>query len=132
VRRVEPPKDGMRVVAVEFVGENAPPGHIERPWATYSTRWDGKDRRREPRSTTSEVVYLEFLNDAMHRIRQEAAVTENSSAGGMRVFAKSIPGDFDLIKVTQPDRNFERIATVCNRYVGRDRLERLCLQFISK
>jgi hypothetical protein len=128
---VGPSKGGLRLVAVEFVGEHPPPGYIERPWATYSTRWNGKNRRREHRQEVSECVHLEFLDEAMQRVRHEVGVTENISNQGMRLFAKSIPTDFDLVKVTEPVSNSERLATVCNRYYGKDRLERLCLRFIS-
>src|SRR5205085_8827130 len=50
VRRIEPPKKGVRVVGLEFIGEHPPPGYLEKPWATFRTRrWTGDERRRARR-----------------------------------------------------------------------------------
>src|SRR5204863_428279 len=47
VRRVHPVKDGIRVTALEFVGEQPPIGYLDKPWATFQTQpWTGAERRR--------------------------------------------------------------------------------------
>lgn len=127
VRRIETPRDGHRVVGIEFVGECPPDGYIERPWATYATKWSGIERRRSPRWDISEVVRIEYLDERMRLLLHEEAVAENASIGGMRVNVKSAPPEFDMLRIKT--REFESLATVCNRYVGKDRLERLCIQF---
>jgi hypothetical protein len=66
VRRVEPSKKGVRVIGVEFVGEQPPKGYLDKPWAVFKTKtWAGQDRRRKPRKDCSEVVWLEYFNEAM-------------------------------------------------------------------
>jgi len=37
-----------------------------------------------------------------------------------------------MVRVSCPKLGFEHLATLRNRYIGKDRLERLCLQFIKK
>lgn len=131
VRRIEPPKDGTRVVAIEFVGEHPPAGFIHKPWVTYNTKWGGGERRREPRSERAETLTIECLDESLNPLRQEVVVTENISAGGARVYLKSAPPHIDLVRVTSLDRSFETLASLCNRYIGRDGFERLCLRFIE-
>jgi hypothetical protein len=131
VRRVDLSKDSSRVVGLEFLGQNPPPGYFEKPWATFKTKWNGSERRREPRREVSEGVRVEYLGESMQLLRKEMAVTENISQGGARVRVRSAPAEFELVKITNPNRNFESLAAVCNRYVGQDGFERLCLRFLS-
>ena len=58
-------------------------------------------------------------------------MTENLSRTGARVYLKAAPPEFDFVKVTNLKRNFESIATVRNRFMGRDGFERLCLRFMD-
>jgi hypothetical protein len=133
VRRVEPPKKGVRVIGLEFLGEHPPAGYLERPWAVFRTKkWVGTERRRASRIERSEVVKLEYFNENLDPISREEARTENVSHNGFRVSVKSAPIEFDLVRVVCPGRGFECLATLRNRFVGKDGRERLCLQFIDK
>jgi hypothetical protein len=67
----------------------------------------------------------------MRHVRQEIGVTENISPGGARVYLKSAPQDLEMVRVANIDRSFESRGTVCNRYVGPDGFERLCLRFLD-
>ena len=132
VRRVELPKDEMRIVGLEFIGKNPPAGYLYKPWALFRTqKWAGPDRRMEPREGREESVVVEFLNESMKPLGRTVAVTENISRGGARIRVKSSPPEFDLVKVTNADRTFDSLALVRNHYVDRDGHERLCVQFIN-
>jgi hypothetical protein len=37
VRRVQPAKGGLRIVALEFLGEHPLPAYFRKPWAIYKT-----------------------------------------------------------------------------------------------
>lgn len=133
VRRVEPTRDCARVVGLEFLGPSAPDGYEDCPWATLQVdNWNGIDRRRERRHGRAEVVGIEYLDERMNHIRQEVALTEDVSANGARVYLKGAPSEFNLVKVTNLNRSFESLAAVCNRFVGRDGFERLCLRFLDR
>jgi hypothetical protein len=133
VRRMEPTKGGARTVGLEFLGHQAPPGYQDCPWASFRTdRWDGTERRREPRERRSEVLSVEYFDDSMQHIRQEVALTEDVSRSGARVYLKAAPPEFNIVKVTNLDRTFESLAAVCNRFVGKDGFERLCLRFLDR
>ncbi len=130
VRRAEPSKNGSRVVGLEFLSEHPPPGYLNDPWCAFRTqKWPGGDRRRDPRVSRSEAVTIEYLDDAMQSIRQETAVTENTSHRGLRIRVKTPSPESDILKVTSRSRAFSGLAVVRNRYIGKDGLERLCLQF---
>jgi hypothetical protein len=133
VRRVEPPKKGVRVVGLEFLGEHPPSGFLEKPWATFRTqRWTGTERRRTPRVDRSEVVVVEYFTEAMQSLAREETRSENLGRNGLRVLVNEVPMDFDLVRVTCPRNGFESLAAVRNRYMGKDGIERLCLQFVDK
>ncbi|HWP45319.1 MAG TPA: PilZ domain-containing protein, partial [Blastocatellia bacterium] len=133
VRRVEPPIDGVRVVGLEFIGERPPAGYLYKPWAAFRTqKWAGVERRREPRRDHSEVVRIVYLNESMHALREEVAVTENVSSGGARIYVKAAPAEFDFLRVANLKGTFEAIAVLRNRYLGKDGFERLCIQFRDK
>lgn len=133
VRRVEPLVDGFRVVGLEFIGAHPPNGYLHTPWATFRTqKWSGPERRREPRENRSEPVAVEYLDESMQPIGREAAVTENVSAGGARVCVKSAPAEFEFARITNPNRGFNSLALVRNRYGATDGHERICLQFIDQ
>ncbi|HYP26287.1 MAG TPA: PilZ domain-containing protein [Blastocatellia bacterium] len=131
VRRIEPARDGARIVALEFVGERPPAGYIQKPWVTYRTKWSGEERRKEPRVERVETITVDCLNESMQTVRQMVAVTENISPGGARIYLKAAPPEFDIIRVANLNRTFESLATVCNRYVDKDGFERLCLSFLD-
>lgn len=133
VRRIEPPKKGVRVIGLEFLGEHPPAGYLERPWAVFRTKkWVGTERRRASRLERSEVVKLEYFNENMDSLAREEARTENLSHNGFRVVVRTAPMEFDLVRVLCPGRGFECLATLRNRFIGKDGRERLCLQFIDK
>jgi diguanylate cyclase (GGDEF)-like protein/PAS domain S-box-containing protein len=133
VRRVESRRDGTRIIGLEFVGENPPTDYLEKPWALFHTRrWTGTGRRREPREDKMEVVTVEYLTQNMESIGQESAVAENRSRSGMRLRLQKSAPDFDLLRIYGPELHSEKIAAVCNHYIGNDGLERLCLRFTGK
>jgi hypothetical protein len=132
VRRVEPPKNGERVVALEFIGEHPPAGFLEKPWATFRPgKWAGQERRRNRRENRVEKIRVEYFNDALASLGSEDTFSENMSQTGMRLFVKNAPFEFDLVRITFLARKFETLAAVRNRYVAKDGTERLCLHFIN-
>jgi len=133
VRRVEPPVDGFRVVGLEFIGAHPPKDYLHTPWATFRTqKWDGPERRRERRENRSEPVAVEYLDESMQHIGREVAVTENLSASGARVCVKSAPAEFAFVRITNPNKGFNSLALVRNRYSATDGNERICLLFIDQ
>lgn len=132
VRRIEPAREGVRVVGFEFLGERPPLGFLNRPWAPFRTLWTGPDRRRETRVTHSQMVVVEFLDESLNPIRQEPAVLENVSRGGARVYVRQTPPECEMVRVVTLTCDFESMAVVCNRYVDRDGLERVCVRFIDR
>jgi hypothetical protein len=133
VRRVEPPKQGIRAIGVEFLGERPPAGFLDKPWAIFrAKRWGGSERRRQPREDRSEVVGIEYFDESMQSIGREQGKTENIGRYGLRVAGTTAPSEFDLIAVSLPKFKFEALAALRNRYMGKDGLERLCLQLIDK
>jgi hypothetical protein len=132
VRRVEPIKDGTRVVGLEFLGKRPPTGYLHQPWSSFRTeQWNGPERRREPRHEASEQVVVEYLDESMQMVGREVALTENVSLSGARVIVKNAPADFECVRVTSARRSFHSLAAVRNQYVGQDNSERLCLQFLE-
>ena len=133
VRRIEPPKHGVRAIGVEFLGEHPPAGFLDKPWAVFrATRWGGSERRRPEREDRSELVRIEYFDEAMQSISREEARTENISRSGVRIVGTRAPAEFDLIMVNCPRLRFEGLAALRNRYVGKDGFERICLQFVDK
>ncbi|HEY6328035.1 MAG TPA: PilZ domain-containing protein, partial [Blastocatellia bacterium] len=134
VRRVElPGDDGNRVVGMEFLGEQPPPGYLDKPWAPYrSQRWTGPDRRREPREIRSEQVFVEYLDNSENLIKREKAITEDISRSGVRLILRPNATDVDLVRVTNTDQTFSCLAAVRNRFLDEDGRERLCLKLIEK
>lgn len=133
VRRVEPPRQGMRAVGLEFIGEHPPGGYLDKPWALFRPRkWGGSDRRRPDRREQGEYVSIEYFDEAMRSISREEARTENVSQYGVRIFGTTAPAEFDLVMVVCPRLKFEGMATLRSRYMGKDGLERICVQLIDK
>jgi hypothetical protein len=134
VRRVEPAKNGMRLVGFEFLGEHPPAGFLENPWMTFRTReWSGIERRRPPRHARAEMVSVEYLTESMYSLGKDLGRTENVSSTGARICVRTAPPpEYDIIRFSCSELDFECFARVCNRYLGKDGKERLCLQFIEK
>ena len=132
VRRVHPVKDGMRVTALEFVGEHPPVGYLDKPWATFQTKpWTGVERRRSPRKPGGQMIWVEYFTEDLQCLRQEAGRTEDVSEGGLRIAVKGAPPEFEFVRVSYPERGMESYAVVCNRFLKDDGLERLCLRLID-
>ena len=132
VRRVDPPRNGSRLVGLEFLGEHPPMGYLDKPWASFQTRkWGGHNRRRRDRHEVIEIILIEYFNESMQLVAKEMGRTENISRGGMRACVRTPPPEFDTIRVSCPSRGFESFAAVCNRYVGKDGFNRLCLKFLN-
>lgn len=132
VRRVDPPRDGRRIVALEFLGEKPPKGLSERPWGTFRIKWTGAERRREPRIEKSEPVAIEYLDEALQPIRRDEAMSENVGLGGMRIRLSTPAPEFDLVRVIRGDEKGEILAAVSDQYVDKDDVERICVRFIGK
>jgi hypothetical protein len=132
VRRIQPPEDGTRLIGLEFIGARPPGDFLKKPWATFRTqRWAGIDRRSEPRQTRVERIEIEYLDAAQATLAKETAVSENVSASGARVRVKQAPADFEWLRVKSLKRGFESLAVLRNQYVGKDGIERLCLEFFE-
>ena len=132
VRRVDPPRNGLRLVGLEFLGEHPPMGYLDKPWASFQTRrWGGNNRRRRERREVVEIIAIEYFNELMQLIAKEMGRTENVSRGGMRACVRTPPPEFDTIRISCPSRGFESFAAVCNRYIGQDGFVRLCLKFLN-
>jgi hypothetical protein len=80
----------------------------------------------------AEPVAVEYLDELRQRIAREAAVTENVSSGGARVRVKSAPTEFEFVRIASPNRGFNSLALVRNRWTGSDGFERLCLKFVDQ
>lgn len=133
VRRIEAVCNGARVIGLEYLGDQPPQGYAERPWACFQIKRSlERDRRRRPREAASDVIWVEYLDESMQPIAREATRTEDISSGGMRVCVKTPPPEFEMVRVSYANPAFESHAVVCNRYVGDDGLDRLCLQFLDK
>jgi CheY-like chemotaxis protein len=131
VRRVEPPRNGQRVVALEFLGEAPPAGFTQKPWATFRTKWTGGERRRRPREAKSVQVVIEYMDEAMQAIRRDDAITENLGARGTRVRLSNPAPEFETVKVIIPGQTSESLAALSDRYFDKDGFERLCLRFLG-
>jgi hypothetical protein len=133
VRRVEPPRDGVWVISLEFIGEHPPTGFLDKPWATFRTKtWDRSERRRAQRIKRAEKIRLEYFTEPMKMLASEVAETENVSRTGLRILVKCAPPEFDVVRVRSNTRRFDGLAAPRNRFVAKDGIERLCVQFIDK
>jgi hypothetical protein len=131
IRWIRPPRDGFRLVGVQFIGEFPPPGFRQHPWAVFNINtWDGRDRRMESREVISEAIEIEYFDDNEHLIRRDGGFIEDISSGGARVCAQK-PPDSDLIRIIRPKLSLSAFAVVRNRFKGRDGYERICTQFIG-
>lgn len=132
VARVEPSKNGRRVVGLEFLDEEPPPGYLDEPCEVFDIKkWAGDQRRLAPREESVEEVIIDYLSQTMEVLGQEVTFTENVSSTGMRVMIEAAPADFELVRVRCSKRGFESLAAVSNQYIGNDRVERLCLRFLD-
>jgi len=133
IRVVDPPSNGSREVGVEFLGEHPPAGFIEKPWAIYRARRKGaNERRRHRREESNEAVVIEYLDETGQPIGRDEARTENIGRRGVRVVGTTSPLEFDVIRIGFERLHFFTLATLRDRYRGKDGLERLCLQLVEK
>ena len=133
VRTVEPPKQGVRTVGVEFISEHPPAGFLDKPWAVFRPRkWGGNERRRPDRRPQIEKVIVEYFDESMRSISREEARTENVSRLGLRISGTTAPAEFDLVRVSCPRLKFEGMATLRSRHMAKDGLERICVQLIDR
>lgn len=132
IRRVEPPREGIWEISLEFLGEHPPAGFLDKPWAVFRTRRrDGSERRRSPRISRTERVSIEYLSEAMQLVASEDAQTENVSRTGLRLVVKAAPAEFDIMRVISAVHSFNVLAAVRNRFVAKDGIERLCVQLLD-
>ena len=127
-----PPRDGFRLAGIEFIGELPPPGFRDRPWATFQIgKWNGVDRRAEPRESVSEVIEIEYFDESERFIAKDSGFLEDISNSGVRVCAQQPTVEADLIRIIRPKVSMSLFAHVRNRFKGRDGYQRLCAQLIS-
>lgn len=132
VRTIEPSSNGTRAVSLEFIGGSPPPGFLQKPWSVFRVkRWAGNERRRPNREDRSEWVRIEYLDHSMHSMGEELAKTENVSRSGIRLVGTQTPPEFDFVMLNCEQLSFHAMASLRNRYVGKDGFERLCLQLID-
>jgi hypothetical protein len=132
IRRVEPSRQGVRAVGVEFIGEHPPAGFLEKPWAVFrAKRTRSNECRRPNREEQIERVALEYFDDGMRSLGKEEARTENVSSDGLRISGTKAPPEFDLVRVSCANLKFESMAALRSRYKGNDGLERICVQLID-
>jgi hypothetical protein len=133
VRRVEALKGGLRTVGLEFLDEQPPEGYLEKPWGSFEVgSWNGVERRREAREERSEAVWVEYFTKSMECLGRQIARTENISRGGMRIVQlKPAPAEFEVLRISSPNRQLQRFGVVCNRFVGKDQFERLCIRIVA-
>ena len=132
VRRVQPAKGGERCVGLEFVGEHPPAAFANKPWTLFRTKnWQGANRRRHPRRDCNDIITLEYFDHAYQLVHSEIVRAENVSEQGMRVVARTAPAEIELLRFRHTEQNSEHYAMVCNRYVGEDGFERLCLNLVD-
>lgn len=132
IRRVEPPQEGAREVSLEFLGEHPPAGFLDKPWSVFRTkRPEGSERRRSPRVSKTERVRLEYLSEAMQLLASENAHTENVSRTGLRIMVKAAPAEFDIVRVISAAHRVSALAAARSRFVAKDGIERLCVQFLD-
>lgn len=132
IRRVEPPSEGAWKVSLEFLGEHPPTGFLDKPWAVFRTkRPAGSERRRSPRISRTERLRIEYLSEAMQLVASENAQTENVSRTGLRIMVKAAPVEFDIVRVICAVHGFNGLAAARNRFIAKDGIERLCVQFLD-
>jgi len=132
VRRIRTPEPGIHEVGFEFLGASPPSDFLKKPWGTFKTqKWAGPDRRCEPRETRVERVEVEYLDAEQQVLSSEIGVTESISASGLRMRVKAAPPIFDWIRIKSKKVGFESIAELRNQYVGKDEIERLCVEFLE-
>jgi hypothetical protein len=133
IQRVDPPRQGVRTVALEFIGEHPPTGFLSKPWASFRRgRSSRKECRRPHREPHVENITIEYFDESMRAISKDEAQTENVSSQGLRISGTSTPAEFDLVRVSCQRLNFEAMAALRDRYTGDDGVERVCVQFIGK
>lgn len=133
VRRVNPGKNGERLVGLEFLGPSPPPGHLERPWAHLRLEtWSGPDRRKRNRMLQVEVALIEFLDDTMKTVAKQMCKTEDISPDGAKVCLTGLPMDVDYVRLTCKRIGFKSTAIIRDMYKGKDGLARICLEFIRE
>ena len=69
---------------------------------------------------------------ALSRIRITAYPVHEYCGLIFTYMGRDAPPEFDLLRVTSAARQFDGLATLRNRFQGKDGLERLCLQFLDK
>ena len=79
-----------------------------------------------------ERVRLEYFTEPMQLLASEEAETENVSKTGLRISVKAAPSEFDVVRVRSLAHRFDALAAPRNRFVAKDGVERLCVQFIDK
>ena len=133
IQRVDPPRQGVRTVALEFIGEHPPTGFLSKPWASFRRgRSSRKECRRPHRVPHVENVTIEYFDESMRSISKDQAHTENVSSQGLRVTGTSTPAEFDMVRISCQRLNFEAMAALRDIYTGDDGVERVCVQFIDK
>jgi hypothetical protein len=131
VRRVESLGDGLRIVGMEFLGEHAPAGYTDQPWATFGTVWSDPNRRREKREERFEMLEVSYVDEQEQRLGTVIGYTENVSRSGVCLSVETIPVELNLIRVKGVTLPFASRAFVRNRIPSGNTRESLCLQLVD-
>jgi hypothetical protein len=132
VRRIGPLVQGRRDVSVEFIGQTPPSSYLEQPWKIYHTiHWNGAERRRSVRKNTARIVWIEYYSESGELVELEQGCTENISREGARIFIHAPPANFSSVKIVMPDKNFKSPAKVTNRFLGKDGIQRICVELLG-
>jgi curved DNA-binding protein CbpA len=132
VRRVEHQDADTSMIGLEFLGEQPPAAYFEKPWSIFQTEsLTGTERRKAPRRKKSQLITIEYLDEAHQLVSREVGTTEDISELGMRVCVANPPALFSFVMVYVTKGGVEKTATITNRFTGTDGIERLCLQFVE-
>lgn len=120
-------------IGVEFLGQNPPKTYLDKPWTIFNPReWKGSERRRAVRKSMQEPVWVEYYRANEEMVGLEQGVTENISKTGARICVQEPPLEFETVKIFVLGKSFESFASVVNQFIGKDGLQRLCVNFLQK
>jgi hypothetical protein len=133
VRRNDDMGKAGSLIGLEFLGDQPPPGYLEKPWGIFQVIPPTiADRRKTPRKKGIKPFQIEYYDSELNLLGREKAISEDFGLGGMRLCVKDMPSSFNLVRVTSVSGKFESLAMVTKRFSGKDGQVRLCLSFIHK
>ena len=64
-------------------------------------------------------------------VELEQGCTENISREGARICVNTPPADFSAVRIVIPEKDFKSPAKVTNRFLGKDGIQRLCVELVG-